>query len=152
MDAKIERRYQTFLTRLQYSFSSSVSIPVFYFSDCLNLGSAFALSKKGHRCIVKNRIIPSAVRLFGFSEEEIVFLFRLPKVSKRRKLKCLIYSKNYRKRKGALSHDKRRRFNLEQYKQIIKLREKGFSRTEIANELNVPFNRIRYLLHNFRDV
>lgn len=125
MDYKIEQRYQTFLARLQYSPISSTGIPIFYFRDCMNIGSAFALSKRGHRCIIGNKIIPSAVKLYGFSEKEIDYLFSIPKISKKRKYKCQIYNRNYRKRKGVLAHNERRKINIDQYKKILKLRKTG---------------------------
>lgn len=151
MDYKIERRYQTFLARLKYSPSSSEGVSIFCFHDCMNLGAAFALSRKGHKCISKNHINPTAVRQFGFSEEEIEYLFSLPKVSNRRKLKCAMYSKNYRKRKGAVSRRDRRILNLEEYKAIKKLHGKGFTRDKIAKELNLSFSRVQYLLHIFKN-
>lgn len=149
MVGSTQSRYEKFLNRVKFTSQGSLGIPMWNFTDCINIGEAFRLSKRGHPCFNEHYICPSAVFSSGFTEEEIESLFKPLKVSNRRRATLRRNNLKYRKRSGAFSHRERLKKNVEEYIVIDRLQNKGLRRREIAKELNLSIERVRYLIQTF---
>lgn len=145
MDYKTELRYQIFLSRLEFTSDTKYN----HFRDCLHLGVAFALQKKNDPRFVDGQVNRKLIQQLGFNDEEIDKLFSKPNVTRIRKLTWRRNSQIYRQRHGAISYSDRRRQNIEDFRNIIKLRKKKLTRSEIAKNLGLTLNRVRYLLQEY---
>jgi len=145
LDYKTELRYQKFLSRLEFTSVTKYS----HFRDCLHIGMAFSYEKKGDPRFENGYVNPAIVKQLGFNDEEIDKLFSKPNVTRIRKLTWRRNSQIYRQRHGAISYSDRRRQNIEDFRNIIKLRKKKLTRSEIAKNLGLTLNRVRYLLQEY---
>ncbi|KLU63696.1 hypothetical protein DEAC_c43820 [Desulfosporosinus acididurans] len=148
MDYHVRQRYEKFLSRVKYTYSP-YGIPIWNFRDVLNIGAAMKLDKQGDPRFVQNRVQVDFVEDLGFTEEEIIVLFSRQKVTQHRKMTLRKNSRLYRQRKGAISYIDRRRRNVEDFKKILQLKKKKFTQAQIAGMLDMPFNRVRYLIQEY---